>query len=157
MDKTSLIIGLISDTHGQVRAEAFEALRGCDLIVHAGDVGSPHVLQTLGGLAQLHAVRGNVDRERWADQLPWSRVVQADGVSIYVLHDLNELDLDPAAAGFQAVVYGHSHRPSVTTKDGVLYVNPGSAGPRRFDLPVAVARLRAEDGILRAEIIELPV
>ena len=157
MGNMPLIVGVISDTHGQLRAEALEALRGSDLIVHAGDVGSPRILQTLGGLAQVHAVRGNVDRERWADELPWSRVVQADGLTLYVLHDLGGLDLDPAVAGFQAVIYGHSHSPSVTTRDGVLYINPGSAGPRRFDLPVAVARLRAEDGKISAEIVELQV
>jgi putative phosphoesterase len=157
MDKSALTIGVISDTHGQLRDEAFEALRGSDLIVHAGDVGSPRILQTLGGLAEVHAVRGNVDRERWADELPWSRVVQVDSLTLYVLHDLGELDLDPAVAGIHAVIYGHSHSPSVATRNGVLYLNPGSAGPRRFDLPVAVARLRAQEGKLTAEIVELPV
>ena len=152
-----MLIGLISDTHGMVRVEAIDALRGCDMIVHAGDVGSPHVLKSLGNLAPVYAVRGNTDREGWTDELPWSQVIEAGDCSIYVLHILDDLDLDPAAAGFQAVIYGHSHQPQIANKNGVLYINPGSAGPRRFRLPVSVARLWAEADGLSAEIIELPV
>jgi len=149
------LIGVISDTHGLLREQAVEALRGADLIVHAGDVGSPEVLDELGRLAKVYAVCGNVDRQPWANVLPPSQVVQVEGLLLYVLHDLEQLDLDPAAAGFRAVIFGHSHRPSKSAKDGVLYFNPGSAGPRRFQLPVSVGRLRVERGTLDAELVPL--
>jgi putative phosphoesterase len=134
-------VGLISDTHGLLRPEAVEALQGSELIIHAGDVGNPEILESLRGIAPVVAVRGNVDKEEWAQILPPTAVAEAGAVMIYVLHDLNELDLDPRAAGFQIVVSGHSHKPGKMEREGVLYVNPGSAGPRRFQLPVTVALL----------------
>ena len=150
-------IGLISDTHGLVRPEAFEALRGSDLIVHAGDVGKPGVLEELGEIAPVFAVRGNVDAGEWAESLPRTEVVEAGGRLLYVIHNIAELDLDPVAARFDAVIYGHSHQPKIEERDGVLYMNPGSAGPRRFTLPVAVGRLRVGEGPLDAELIQLRV
>jgi putative phosphoesterase len=134
-------IGLISDTHGLLREEALRALRGSELIVHAGDVGEPEILDTLRELAPVVAVRGNVDTEEWAQRLPVTAVAEAGAVLIYVLHDVKTLDLDPVAAGFQMVVSGHSHKFGRSKRGGVLYVNPGSAGPRRFQLPITVARL----------------
>ena len=134
-------VGLISDTHGLLRDEAVEALRGSELIVHAGDVGKPEILSMLGRVAPVVAVKGNIDTASWASQLPATAVIEAGPATIYVLHDLQELDLDPAAAGIQIVVSGHSHKPSRTERAGILYINPGSAGPRRFRLPVTVARL----------------
>jgi len=154
---SSRLVGVISDTHGLVRPEALEALAGSELIVHAGDVGSPEVLEALARVAPVVAVRGNNDRGAWAGALPEREVVEAGGASIYVLHDLKELDLDPAAEGFAAVVAGHSHTPSIETRGGVLYLNPGSAGPRRFRLPVAVARLRVAAGRCEAELVLLDV
>jgi putative phosphoesterase len=139
-------IGLISDTHGLVRPEALAALRGSDHILHAGDIGSAAVLEALRAVAPVTAVRGNNDRGEWAAALPESEAVELGGVWLYLLHDLHGLDLDPAAAGFAAVITGHSHKPLVETRRGTLYINPGSAGPRRFKLPVAVARLRIEPG-----------
>ena len=150
-----MIVGVISDTHGLMRAQALDALRGSDLVVHAGDVGSPEILATLATIAPVVAVRGNNDRGAWADELPETDVVDAAGALIYLIHDLGELDLDPVAAGFRAVVSGHSHRPGREERRGVLYVNPGSAGPRRFTLPVSVARIDVSgDGSLSAEIVE---
>jgi putative phosphoesterase len=134
-------VGLISDTHGLLRPEALQALQGSDLIIHAGDVGKPEILDALKALAPVVAVRGNIDRGAWAWELPTTAVAEAGPARIYVLHDIHELDLDPAAAGFHVVVSGHSHKPARTERSGVLYVNPGSAGPRRFRLPVTVARL----------------
>ncbi len=133
-------IGILSDTHGLLRPEALDALRGSDLILHAGDVGKPEVLERLEEIAPVTAVRGNVDRGEWAARLPKSAVVEAGPVLIYVLHDLKELDLDPLAAGFQMVVSGHSHKPLREDRGGVIYLNPGSPGPRRFSLPITVAR-----------------
>ena len=135
-------IGLISDTHGLLREETVEALRGSELIIHAGDVGKPEILEALKKIAPVVAVRGNVDTEPWAQALPETAVAEAGEAMIYVLHDVKALDLNPAASGFQIVVSGHSHKPGKTERDGVLYINPGSAGPRRFQLPVTVARLR---------------
>ena len=135
-------IGLISDTHGLLREETVEALRGSELIIHAGDVGKPEILEVLKRIAPVVAVRGNVDTEPWAQALPETAVAEAGEAMIYVLHDVKALDLNPAASGFQIVVSGHSHKPGKTERDGVLYINPGSAGPRRFQLPVTVARLR---------------
>jgi len=149
------IIGVISDTHGLLRPEAKDALAGCDAIVHAGDIGQPQVLDELTAIAPVTAIRGNVDK--WAVDLPDTEVVEIAGRYLYVIHDLKALDLDPSAAGFDAVISGHSHAPSVDTRDGVLYLNPGSAGPRRFKLPVALARLTVRDAGLDAEIIELAV
>jgi uncharacterized protein len=151
------LVGLISDTHGLVRPEVVPLLQGCDLILHAGDVGSPDVLDRLRELAPVVAVRGNVDRGAWADSLAATEIVEFRGALIYLLHNVDELDLDPAAAELRAVVYGHSHRPSVQQRGGVLFVNPGSAGPRRFSLPVGVAKLRIDAGTIAAELLELNV
>jgi uncharacterized protein len=134
-------IGLISDTHGLLREEALKALHGSDLIIHAGDVGDSNILKALRKLAPVVAVRGNVDTAEWAKSLPETAAVEAGAVNIYVLHDSKALDLDPGAAGFQIVVSGHSHKPGQTERKGVMYINPGSAGPRRFSLPITVARL----------------
>src|SRR5690606_16183800 len=149
------IVGVISDTHGLLRPEAAAALAGCDAIVHAGDIGKPEVLRGLVALAPLTAVRGNVDK--WADTLPDTAVLEIEGRLLYVIHDVNALDLDPAAAGFDAVISGHSHQPVVRQRDGVLYLNPGSAGPRRFRLPVTLAVLMVSARRLDPQIIELPV
>jgi putative phosphoesterase len=155
MAAKSLILGVISDTHGVLRPPAVAALRGSDRILHAGDVGSAEILDTLARVAPVTAIRGNVDTEPWARALPETEIVEAGGVLIYMLHDLARLDLKPDAAGFRIVVYGHSHRPKIEKKNGVLYFNPGSAGPRRFNLPVSVGRLTIERGSARAELIEL--
>jgi uncharacterized protein len=141
MNRNPKTIGLISDTHGLLRPQALRALEGSDLIIHAGDVGAPEILEALKTLAPVFAVRGNVDMEPWALALPETEVIETVTATIYVLHDVHALDLDPAAAGFQIVVSGHSHKPARTERGGVLFLNPGSAGPRRFDLPVTVARL----------------
>jgi putative phosphoesterase len=135
------MIGLISDTHGLLREEAVTALAGCELIVHAGDVGQPEILDRLRAIAPLVAVRGNIDKGAWAQALPETAAAEHAGVSLYVLHDVHALDLNPAAGGFDVVVSGHSHQPSQSVRNGVLYVNPGSAGPRRFKLPITIARL----------------
>ena len=152
-----IIVGVISDTHGLMRPAAIDALRGCDLIIHAGDVGSPDVLDTLRGVAPTFAVRGNVDTASWAAALPITERVAVGALSFLVLHEISQLDLDPAAAGLAAVVYGHSHMPSIETRGGVLFLNPGSAGPRRFKLPVAVARVRVAGRELHPTIVELQV
>ncbi|WP_347258634.1 metallophosphoesterase family protein [Methylocaldum sp.] len=150
-------IGVISDTHGLMRPEAITALGGCDLILHAGDIGRPEVLDTLRSIAPVVAVRGNVDKGAWAEPLPEREVVRIDGRCIYLLHNLKELNLNPAAAGFAAVVSGHSHQPKILKEGGVCYLNPGSAGPRRFKLPVSIGRLVLSDGELCGEIVELDV
>ena len=148
-------IGLISDTHGLLRPQAVAALSGVELLIHAGDVGDPDILGQLRSVAPLTAVRGNVDRGAWAAELPETAVVEIGTARIYVLHILDQLPFDPAEKGFDAVVYGHSHQPKVETKNGVLYVNPGSAGPRRFRLPVSVARLAVRGGELVPELVEI--
>jgi uncharacterized protein len=145
-------IGVISDTHGLLRPEAVAALRGSEHIIHAGDVGESEILERLRQIAPVSAIRGNVDKSAWARKLPETDVVELGGVSIYVLHDLSQLDLKPQAAGFHVVIYGHSHVPKQETRDGVLYFNPGSAGPRRFKLPVTVGKLIVEDRRVRGEI-----
>jgi len=150
-------IGVISDTHGLLRPQAVEALRGSALIIHAGDVGRPEILDELRRIAPVVAVRGNVDRDAWAERLPQSEIIEHEDVRLYVLHILEDLDLDPPTADFHAVITGHTHLPKMETKDGVLYFNPGSAGPRRFDHPVTVGRLSIENGKLRGEIITLTV
>ena len=150
-------IGIISDTHGLLRPQAVAALQGSALIIHAGDVGSPEILDELRRIAPVIAVRGNVDRDAWGMTLPHSEIVEHDAIRLYVIHILEDLDLDPPTAVFHAVITGHTHRPKMTTKDGVLYFNPGSAGPRRFDLPVSVGRLSVVDGKLRGEIVYLRV
>lgn len=145
-------IGLISDTHGLLRTEALEAFSGVEQIVHAGDIGGPDVVEALRSIAPVHAIRGNIDKGSWALAFPQRLGLRLAGVDLYVLHDVNALDLDPAAAGFRVVVTGHSHRPSVSERVGVLYVNPGSAGPRRFNLPVTVAELNLAGDCPKAEI-----
>jgi putative phosphoesterase len=148
-------IGVISDTHGLLRPEALAALRGSNYIVHAGDIGDPGILKTLATIAPVTAIRGNVDREAWAKKIPATNLIEVHDMTIYVLHNLNELDLKPEAAGFRVVVYGHSHVAKVEVKSGVLYFNPGSAGPRRFRLPVTVGRLIVRDGKVSGEILEI--
>jgi uncharacterized protein len=149
------ILGLISDTHGLLREEALRALRGSDLILHAGDVGAPEILEALKTIAPVIAVRGNVDTGRWAEVLRLTEAISAGPAMIYMLHILDDLDINPAAGGFQIVVSGHSHKPGQTAKDGVLYINPGSAGPRRFYLPITVARLDLEVRPWKVEFIDL--
>lgn len=149
------IVGVISDTHGLLRPEATAALAGSDLIIHAGDIGSPDILPALGKIAPVHAVRGNIDRQGWAALIPGVEVVSAGEQVLYVLHDLSQLDLDPRAAGFAAVICGHSHVPRQETRAGVLYFNPGSAGPRRFKLPISVGRLIVKNGHVTGELITL--
>ena len=148
-------MGVISDTHGLVRDEALAALRDSDIILHAGDIGSPDVLHALERIAPTYAVRGNNDRDEWGRSLPLTEVVELGAHLVYLLHDIADLDVDPAAAGFRAVIYGHSHKPGIEQREGVLYLNPGSAGPRRFRLPIAVARMRVSDEGLQAELVEL--
>jgi putative phosphoesterase len=149
-------IGVISDTHGLVRPQAVEALRGVDMILHAGDVGNSAVLDELRKIAPVVAVRGNNDKGEWAESLPDWEVVEIGAVSIYMLHDLKEIDISPAGT-FKVVISGHSHKPAVEERRGVLYVNPGSAGPRRFSLPVSLAHLRIESSKVTANLIELAV
>jgi putative phosphoesterase len=149
------VIGVISDTHGLLRPQALDALRGCDLIVHAGDIGTAEILQRLRDIAPTRAVRGNNDRGAWAQSIPLRDIVEVGAHSLYVLHDLSELDVDPLAEKFAAVISGHSHKPHAEHRDGVLYLNPGSAGPRRFRLPIAVAKLYVGNGKLEHESIEL--
>jgi putative phosphoesterase len=149
------LVGVISDTHGLLRPEALLALEGCKLVVHAGDIGSPDILPSLTRLARVEAVRGNVDIEPWARQISETAVVEVEGRSLYVLHDVKQLDLDPRAAGFDAVISGHSHIPANEMRNGVLYFNPGSAGPKRFRLPVSVGRLWIGCNGIRAEIVLL--
>lgn len=148
-------LGLISDTHGLLRNEAIEALRGSELILHAGDVGDPEILKKLRSIAPVIAIRGNIDTDPWADTLPATEAVSAAGVNIYMLHNLESLDLVPEGAGFAIVLSGHSHKPMQELRRNVLYINPGSAGPRRFQLPVTVARLDLTAHPLQAEIISL--
>jgi uncharacterized protein len=148
-------IGVISDTHGLPRPEAVEALRGSQHIIHAGDVGDPAILERLAEIAPVTPVRGNVDKGAWARRLPELNVLEVEGICIYVLHEIDRLDLKPEAAGFAAVIYGHSHVPKQEMKNGVLYFNPGSAGPRRFSLPISVGRLVIENGAVAGETIDL--
>jgi uncharacterized protein len=152
---TSILIGVISDTHGVLRPEAVEALRGSERIIHAGDVGDADILDRLAAIAPVNAVRGNIDQSAWARALPETDVVDAGGISIYLLHDLARLDLKPEAAGFSVVISGHSHVPKQETQNGVLYFNPGSAGPRRFKLPISVGKLTINRGKVRGEIVTL--
>jgi putative phosphoesterase len=150
-------VGLISDTHGLLRPQATAFLRGSDFIVHAGDIGSGNILRELGAIAPVTAVRGNNDTGPWAQAVSETEVLQVGEIFIYVLHNLAELDVDPVAAGFQVIVSGHSHKPSIEERRGVLYVNPGSSGPRRFKLPIAVAELRVVGDSVKAQVVELEV
>jgi len=148
----SMLIGVISDTHGLLRPEAFEALRSVDHILHAGDVGDITILETLRTLAPVTAIRGNIDTYGPCTDLPATEVIELDGHFIYMLHSLDDLDIHPHAAGMNAVIYGHSHKPAITERDSVLYLNPGSAGPRRFSLPISVAYLELTDSKISARI-----
>ena len=148
-------VGLISDTHGLLRPEAVAALQGSDFIVHGGDIGDAGILEALAAIAPLTVVRGNNDREPWADGIAEWEFLKVGGVVIYAIHDLSQIDIDPAGAGVRVVVSGHSHKPKIEERDGVLYVNPGSAGPRRFKLPIAVAELIVDGNAVSARIVEL--
>lgn len=148
-------IGLISDTHGLLRPEALAFLEGCDHIIHGGDIGAPGILRELAALAPLTAVRGNNDKESWAESLRESECLQLGEVVVYVIHDLAHIDIEPGGAHVRVVVSGHSHKPVVEERNGVLYVNPGSAGPRRFKLPIAVGELIVTDGTVSARTVEL--
>lgn len=150
-----MLIGVISDTHGLLRPEALAALRGSEHIIHAGDVGEPEILEKLATVAPVTAIRGNVDKGAWARKLAETEVVELAGIFLYVLHDLAQIDLKPEAPGFRVVISGHSHVPKQETRDGVLYFNPGSAGPKRFKLPVSVGRLLLSDGKVESEIVKL--
>jgi putative phosphoesterase len=149
------VIGVISDTHGLLRREAISALQGSDHIIHVGDIGNAAILDRLNEIAPVTAVRGNVDKGSWAQKIPENNVLEVEGVSIYVLHILDELDLKPEAAGFAAVIYGHSHVSKQEVKNGVLYFNPGSAGPKRFNLPVSLGKLVVRKGRIEAEVLDL--
>jgi putative phosphoesterase len=148
-------IGIISDTHGLLRPEAVELLRGSEHIIHAGDIGAPAIIGELEKIAPVTAIRGNVDIQAWARRFGETEVVELGGIFLYVIHDVNALDLNPKAAGFAAVISGHSHKPKQEVKDGALYFNPGSAGPRRFTLPISVGRLTISEGQLIGEILPL--
>jgi uncharacterized protein len=150
-----VIIGVISDTHGLLRPAALEALRGSEHIIHAGDIGSLEIIPELREIAPVTAIRGNVDVQTWAREFPETEVVELAGKSFYVIHDVNAIDLNPKVAGLAAVISGHSHKPKQEMKDGVLYFNPGSAGPRRFKLPISVGRLMVRESELKAEIVLL--
>lgn len=154
-ERAEWTVGIISDTHGLLRPEALAALRGSDYIIHAGDVGEPDILRQLAKIAPVTAVRGNVDREKWARRLPETNLLEVGAIALYLLHDVSRLDLAPRSAGFAAVIFGHSHRPSREMRNGVLFFNPGAAGPRRFSLPVTVGRLRIAGSQLSAEIVNL--
>ncbi|TRO23147.1 metallophosphoesterase [Ectopseudomonas mendocina] len=150
-------IGLIADTHNLLRPEALAALQGVDHLIHAGDIGGPHILAELQRIAPLSVVRGNNDQDAWADTIPKRLRLTFGGVTLHVLHDLKQLDTDPAAQGVNVVIAGHSHKPQHELRDGVLYLNPGSAGPRRFKLPIGVGILHIENGRVQAELITLQV
>ncbi len=156
MSKSSgLRVGLVSDTHGLLRPEARTFLVGCDYIIHGGDIGGAQILDELGAIAPLIAVRGNNDREPWAERLRETELVRVGGVFIYVIHNLEELDIEPTAAGVRVVVSGHSHKPAIEDRDGVLYVNPGSCGPRRFKLPISIGELVVERDTVEARLADL--
>jgi putative phosphoesterase len=154
---TGKFVGVISDTHGLVRPEAIAALQGADLILHAGDIGKPDVLEALNAIAPVVAIRGNIDQAQWAETLPDRQTVTIESTSVYLIHRLQDLEFDQNATHIQVVVSGHSHKPQIEENNGVLFVNPGSAGPRRFKLPIAVAHLHIEGATVRAKIIELAV
>jgi putative phosphoesterase len=155
MSNPEILVGVISDTHGLLRPEAMSALQGADVILHAGDVGAPGILDELSTIAPVHAVRGNVDTQGWADSLPETASVTIGDASVWLLHDIAQLDRDLAAEGFAAVIFGHSHKPSAEIREGVLRLNPGSAGPRRFRLPVTIARLRVSGRLIVPEIVKI--
>lgn len=150
-------LGIISDTHKLLRPEAMEVLEGSDLIIHAGDIGNTEIIEKLRTIAPVRAVRGNIDKSPWGDEFPYTEAFEFADKYFYVLHILQDLDLDPAAAGFDVVISGHSHIPKIATRNGVLYINPGSAGPRRFKLPISLATLQISGDILEAELHTLRV
>jgi uncharacterized protein len=151
------VIGLISDTHSLMRPQALAALQGVELIIHAGDIGGPEVLHDLRRIAPVIAIKGNNDRGHWAKSLPNTKLVRVNGTKLYIIHNVKELDCDPTTSGIQVVISGHSHKPTIASRGGVLYVNPGSAGPRRFKLPIAVAKLRIKHSVVESQIIELKI
>jgi putative phosphoesterase len=151
----AMVVGVLSDTHGLLRTEAVQAFAGVELIIHAGDVGREEIIAGLREIAPVFVVRGNIDTGPWADQLPLSQTVPAGGHNFYVLHDISALATDSVKASVSAVIFGHSHKPSIGWRDGVLYLNPGSAGPRRFALPICVARVRISGKRIEPEIIAL--
>ncbi len=155
MTRSVFTIGVISDTHGLLRPAALDALRGSDAIIHAGDIGRPDILDALAALAPLTVVRGNVDRQPWCAPIPDTATLTRDGTRILVVHDLATLPFDPATAGYDAIVSGHSHKPGLVRRDGVLFLNPGSAGPRRFTLPISVARIRIDESGISADLLTL--
>ena len=157
MPATVFTIGVISDTHGLLRPEAIEAMRGSDQIVHAGDIGDPAIIPELERIAPVTLVRGNIDTAAWCRKLPATNVLEVGGLNLYVLHNVQELDLNPSVAGFAAVIFGHSHQPAIEWRKDVLLFNPGSAGPRRFRLPISVGRLKVKNGKIEPELIELKV
>lgn len=148
-------VGVIADTHGLLRPEAIDFLKRCDLIVHAGDIGNSDILKSLRSIAPTYAIRGNIDKGSWAKELPGKDVLEVEGKFFYLIHNIDDLDLDPAAAEFDAVIFGHSHQPISYIKDGVLYFNPGSAGQRRFKLPVSIGRITVMNSRLESEIVTL--
>lgn len=150
-------LGIISDTHGLIRPEAVAFLRGCERIVHGGDIGTPEVLAQLSAIAPVTAVRGNNDKGTWAESISETELFEFNGTYVYAIHDLSQIDIEPSAAGVHVIVSGHSHKPLVERRDGVLYVNPGSAGPRRFRLPIAVAELVVTAGRVSARVVEFEV
>lgn len=149
------IVGVISDTHGLLRMEILEAFKGCDHIVHAGDIGDPHIIDELSKIAPVTAVRGNCDRDGWAYKIPRTEAIKIGEVYLYILHDLNQLDINVKAAGYDVVICGHSHRPLVEKRDGIIFLNPGSAGPKRFTLPIGAAKLRILGKSAEVEFIKL--
>ena len=148
-------VGVISDTHGLLRPEALDLLRGSEHIIHAGDIGAAEIITKLEQIAPVTAIRGNIDVQPWARRFPESEVLELGGLHIYIIHDVKALDLNPKAAGFAAVISGHSHMPAQETKNGVLYFNPGSAGPKRFELPISVGRLEISNGRISSEILDI--
>jgi putative phosphoesterase len=155
MAVTALRIGVISDTHGLLRAEATAFLQGCDYIVHGGDIGGEEILEQLAVLAPVSAVRGNNDTQAWAASLPQGRLLELAGVRLYVIHDLGRLSIEPCASGVQVIVSGHSHQPCLREHNGVIYLNPGSAGPRRFKLPISIAEVRIAGAVITPRLVEL--
>jgi len=148
-------VGVIADTHGLLRPEAIYFLKRCDLILHAGDVGNPDILKSLRSIAPTYAIRGNIDKGSWAKELPEKHVLEVEDKFFYLIHSIDDLDLDPAAAKFDAVIFGHSHQPTSYQKDGVWYFNPGSAGQKRFKLPVSIGRITIVNSRLESEIVTL--
>jgi len=151
------LIGIISDTHNLLRLEAVNALKGSDIIIHAGDIGRSEIIERLKNIAPVYAVRGNIDRSPWGNTLPITDIIEISGKFLYVLHNIHEIDVDPVAAGFDAVISGHSHKPNIENKNGVFFINPGSAGPRRFSLPVTIASLQIVGDSISCDVKELVV